>query len=402
MLDTVFRGKARQRLVELDSQSVARSQNRTLLGLVNKAQSTRFGRDHDFRRIRNAGDFRRLVPLRTPAELWREYWQPVYPKLSGATWPGAISYLAISASTPSGPFPFVPVTPELWAAQQTAALTALAFVLHASPRTRLCSGRMLLLGGTANLVPLHDSPGGESLEALAIRELPATLRRYASAFPEDRKLDKDRFMLEVAVRAARTPVTCLAGTSGRLARFFDQIRTVTGRDAITDVWPRLSAVLYAALPGEPGPADFLSSLRDTGVVVLQTCLQPEGAIALEDPRHGRLRLLPDLGVYFEFVPVDQIGKPRPERFSAAEVKVGVPYALAISSPAGVWGCLIGSIVEFVRRDPPLLRLVETGRCWLPQLAPVSSARSLSLPQTVPSPHNRSCSLPLGPALKSGF
>jgi hypothetical protein len=392
MLDTVFRGKARQRLVELDSQSVGRSQNRTLLGLVNKAQATRFGRDHDFRRIRNIGDFRRLVPLRTPAELWREYWQPVYPRLSGATWPGAVSYLAISAATPNGPFPYVPVTPELWAAQQTAAMTALAFVMHASPRTRLCSGQMLLLGGTANLVPLNDGAGGESLEALAVRELPATLRCYASAYPEDRTLDKDRLMLDVALRAARTPVTCLAGTAGRLARFFDHIRNITGRETITDVWPRLSAVLYAAVPGEPEPAEFLSTLRDTGVVLLETCLQPEGAIALEDPRHGCLRLLPDLGVYFEFVPVDQIGKPRPERVSAAEAKLGVPYALAISSPAGVWACLIGNVVEFVKRDPPLLRLVETGRCWQPQLSAPAAPRVMPYKPAAQGPHARSRSL----------
>jgi hypothetical protein len=370
VLDTVFRGKARQRLVELDSQSVARCQNRTLLGLVNKAHATRFGRDHDFRRIRDVRDFRRLVPLRTPAELWREYWQPAYPNLGGATWPGAVPYLAISSSTTNGPFPYVPLTPELWAAQQTAALTALAFVMHASPRTRLCSGRTLLLGGTATLVPLQNRPGGESLEALAIRELPATLRRYASALSEDQTLDDDRLMLDIAIRAARTPVTCLAGTTGRLARFFDHIRNVTGREAILDVWPRLSAVLYTAGSAEPETTGFLGSLRGTGVVLLEMCLQPEGAIALEDPRHRRLRLLPDLGVFFEFVPVDQVGKPSPERVSAAEVKLGVPYALALSSPAGVWACLIGSVVEFVARDPLLLRLVEQGRRWQPELASI--------------------------------
>src|SRR5438445_7271064 len=138
VVDTLFRAKARRRVVELDRQSVASCQNRTLLGLVHKGHKTRFGRDHDFRRIRTAEDFQRLVPLRTPAELWREYWQPAFPNLAGATWPGPIPYLAISSGQANGSFPYIPVSSELWATQQTAALTSLAFVLHARPRSRLC------------------------------------------------------------------------------------------------------------------------------------------------------------------------------------------------------------------------------------------------------------------------
>src|SRR5207245_2347363 len=68
-------------------------------------------------------------------------------------------------------------------------------------------------------------------------------------------------------------------------------------------------------------------------------------------------------------PVDQVGKPRPQRYSAAEVKVGVPYAVALSSPAGVWACLIGSVVCFEHVDPPLLRLVETRMLWEPAPPP---------------------------------
>src|SRR5438132_1269747 len=136
VVDTVFRGRARQHLLDLNQQTLARCQNRTLLGLVHRARRTRFGRDHDFPRIRTVSDFQRLVPLRTPAALWREYWQPAFPNLAGATWPGPIPYLAVPSASNRETFPYVPVSPALWAAQQTAALTALAFVLHARPPAR--------------------------------------------------------------------------------------------------------------------------------------------------------------------------------------------------------------------------------------------------------------------------
>lgn len=381
VVDNIVRGLARRRLAELDQQTAARSQNRVLLGLVHRAQTTRFGRDHDFPRIRTITDFQRLVPLRTPAELWREYWQPTFPNLAGATWPGPIPYLAVSSVQSNGPFPYIPVSPDLWAAQQTAALTALAFVMHARPRSRFCSGRLFLLGGGTTLTPLGNTGAVDSLEAIAIRELPTVLRPYACSLPGSDSPESDtidsRFPQELALRAAQLPVTCLAGTMERLIRFVTHVKRATGRERLADIWPSLAAVLYARGAVEPDRARLESAIASPGVLCLEMYFRPEGAIAIEDPQRGHLRLLPDHGVYFEFVPVDQVGKLRPERYSVAEVKLGVPYALALSSAAGIWACLVGSVVRFEQRNPPLLRLVETRVPWEPaarrEPAPVPSA-----------------------------
>ena len=45
-------------------------------------------------------------------------------------------------------------------------------------------------------------------------------------------------------------------------------------------------------------------------------------------------MLADQGVYFEFVPLDQLGRPRPDRLGLGEVRVDEPYALALTSAAG--------------------------------------------------------------------
>jgi hypothetical protein len=394
VVDTIFRGLARRRITELDQQAVARCQHRVLLCLVHRAQSTRFGRDHDFPRIRTVGDFQRLVPLRTPAELWREYWQPAFPNLAGATWPGPIPYLAVSSGQTNGPFSYVPVSTELWAAQQTAALTALAFVMHARPRSRLCNGRLFLLGGGTTLTPLADAGPVDSLEAMAIRELPAVLRPYAYISPQAGNPATDSidapFLQDLAERSSQMPITCIAGTVDRVMRFVTQIKRTTGRERLADIWPGLAAILYARGEAEPDRAHLESAIASPGVLCLEMVVRPEGAIAIEDPQQRRLRLLPDHGVYFEFVPVDQVGKARPVRYSAAEVKLGVPYALALSSPAGIWACLVGSVVRFEQRDPPLLRLVETRVPWEPPAAREPSP----VPSAVPAatllspPHSR--------------
>jgi hypothetical protein len=392
--DAFFRSRARRRVVELDHQSVARCQRRTLLGLVHKARTTRFGRDHDFRRIQTIGDFQRLVPLRTPAELWRDYWQPTFPSLAGATWPGPIPYLAISSGPQAGPYPYIPFSPDLWAAQQTAALTALAFVMHARPRARLCSGRLFFLGGGTLLTPLADPSQTDSLEAIAFRKLPAALQPYALSSPRldagtGRPLD-EHLLRELAERSTRMPVTCIAGTADRLTRFFAHLQRVTGRDRVADIWPSLAAVLYTRGLREIDRADLVRAVGSPEVLFQEMYFRPEGAIAFEDPRYSKLRLLPDHGVYFEFVPVEQLGKPRPARYGAAEVKLGVPYALALSSAAGVWACLVGSVLRFERRDPPLLRLVEMGTSWDQTVNAASSAPAAEPPHPFPPqpPHPR--------------
>lgn len=78
-LAAALAASGRRHLAGLDRLAPPRAQLRTLTGLVHKARHTPFGRDHDFRRVRSVADFQRLVPLRTPAELARDYPHPASP-----------------------------------------------------------------------------------------------------------------------------------------------------------------------------------------------------------------------------------------------------------------------------------------------------------------------------------
>ena len=65
------------------------------------------------------------------------------------------------------------------------------------------------------------------------------------------------------------------------------------------------------------------------------------------------------GIFFEFIPVEEINNEHPTRLSLKDVKVGVNYALIISSNAGLWAYNIGDTVKFVSANP--YRLIVTGR-----------------------------------------
>jgi hypothetical protein len=86
----------------------------------------------------------------------------------------------------------------------------------------------------------------------------------------------------------------------------------------------------------------------------------EGVFAYADRGDGEgMRLHLDGQVFFEFVPIDQISSPSPERHWVANIRKGVDYAIVVSTAAGLWSYVVGDIVRFVELSPP--RLLVVGR-----------------------------------------
>lgn len=332
--DALFRAHSRREIARFDQQEAARCQRRILLGLIHAAQATPFGRDHDFRRIRTEADYRRLLPLRTLGELRRA--SP--PTLGGE---------------------------RLRRARRAAWGTAFAFVVHARPRARLLSGAIMFVGGRA--------------------ALPALVRPYANSesdFPE------------AQARGAASSPTCLAGPAEWIASCINQARAAAGCDLITDIWPRLTAVLYSSR--DPGAAPRLREALGGDVLLLETRIHPEGPVAVEDPRSGRLRFLFDHGVYFEFTQAAEAGRPEAVRHTLAEVEPGVVYEMALTTPAGLWACRTGVAVCFEQRDPPLFRIVEMPAPARAEVI-VSGRKLLTRPACPPpAPHRQTAGIPAAP------
>ncbi len=72
-----------------------------------------------------------------------------------------------------------------------------------------------------------------------------------------------------------------------------------------------------------------------------------------------MRLLLDHDLFFEFVPMDQLDQPNPERHWIGTARTGIDYALVVTSAAGLWSYVLGDTVTLVDLDPPRLRV--TGR-----------------------------------------
>jgi hypothetical protein len=88
------------------------------------------------------------------------------------------------------------------------------------------------------------------------------------------------------------------------------------------------------------------------VTTLETYPASEGFIAYQDDYSAdNLLLNTNAGMYFEFVPLQELGQAEPQRLSLAEVALNQDYALLISSNAGLWAYDIGDTIRFVSLDP---------------------------------------------------
>jgi hypothetical protein len=365
----LFSEYAARRVRQLDRASAANVQRDTLLRLASTAANTRFGRDHGFIGIRSIADYQRRVPLRHYEAFWESYWQPAFPHLVGCTWPGRPPYLALSSGTTSGTTKSIPVTRPMLRSNRRAALTALAWLQAAAPDLRLFDGPLFFLGGSTSLEPaagvsaLAGSIGRPltgDLSGIAAHEISGLLRPFTFP-PLELALmtDWDRKLTLLAERSARLPITLVSGVPSWLLVLFERLKQVTGNSTVQEIWPSLRVVVHGGTSFAPYAAMFREQLGSDVVRFFETYPASEGFVAAEDPRYGLLRLIPDHGVFFEFVPAAELQSDRPTRHTVAQIEVGVNYAVVLTTCAGLWSYALGDTVRFERRDPPLLRF--TGR-----------------------------------------
>jgi hypothetical protein len=365
---------ARLRVSELAKIDPVRSQASVLRRLIRKASRTIFGRDHGFDRIGSVADFQAAVPIRTYESLWETYLRDRYPVFEDLTWPGRIPFLALTSGTTQGATKYIPVSHEMVASNRKAAQTMLAFHLGSRPDSRLFHGRLFFLGGSTDLEQPAPGVYQGDLSGIASWELSPLLRPYT--FPPLElalESDWDRKLGLLAEWSRSERITLVSGVPSWLLMLFQRVLDGSGKKTIAEVWPHLELVVHGGVKFDPYRESFQSILGSADIGLQETYPCSEGFIAFGGPcpsagghpaqarvpDTGCLRLVVDHGLFYEFVPVDEIDSPRPTRHWLGTVRTGVNYAIVVSTCAGMWAHLIGDTIRFESLDPPLISF--TGR-----------------------------------------
>jgi hypothetical protein len=354
---------ARRRAKRLAALAAPAAQQAQLDGLLATAAATRFGRDHGFSAIRSPADFRAAVPLRKYEGFWRDYWSKDFPRLDGVSWPGLVPYFAVTSGTTGDVTKYIPVTRAMMASNKKAALDLLVHHVVNRPSTRLFGGLNFVLGGSTDLVERAPGVLSGDLSGIVIKNMP-WWARSRSFPPLDLALvaDWEKKVQLLAERSMALDIRSIGGTPSWLLILFDRLAALRGatRLPLADFWPHLELVVHGGVHFGPYKSQFDALLAGSHAETREGYAASEGFVASADRGPGEgLRINLDTGLFYEFVPVEELDSASPTRHWIGDAEEGVNYAIAVSTCAGVWAYLIGDTVRLVSRDPP--RLLVTGR-----------------------------------------
>lgn len=353
----LLRAVAGRRLARIRALDPVETQRALLLRLVRRADMTRFGHAHRFEDIDSVAAYQQRVPLRRYEQFWEQWWRDTAPVLVDATWPGRVPYLALSSGTTSGTTKYIPVTRDMVRANRGAGLDTLAWHLEARPRGKVFGGLSFMLGGSTALERVAPGVRQGDLSGIAAAEVPGFLGAWS--WPPKRLALMADWDAKLSALAAETPaeaVRVLTGTPSWLLVLLERLAAERGG---APPLPGLELLVHGGVPWAPY-RDRMAPFLPPGCDTREVYPASEGFIAIADRGEGEgLRLNLDRGCFFEFVPVGELEAPSPTRHWAATVEIGVEYAVAVTSCAGLWSYLLGDTVRFVDRSPP--RLLVTGR-----------------------------------------
>ena len=332
-----------------------------LLRLVRKAAKTRFGKDHDFAAIRSVADFQARVPLRRFDDMWADYWGADFPILHDVSWPGLINYFATTSGTTSGESKFIPVTNEMIQTNSMAGLDLLCHHVNNRPHSQVLGGKAMMLGGTSVLEERARGVWSGDLSGITQKRWPTWFGRFAFPPVEVALMDDwEKKVHLVAELIQKTDVRVVSGTPSWVLVLFDVQQKLLGRSAnATELYPNMEMLVHGGVNFSPYREQFEEFLAGSAEL-REVYPASEGFIALQDEGvEEGLRLIVDRGLFFEFVPFEELDVENPTRLTLAEVKTGVNYALVVSNCAGAWAYILGDTVRFVSTEPPRIRI--TGR-----------------------------------------
>jgi GH3 auxin-responsive promoter len=363
----LVRGLARARVAQWDrrARDPRPAQLATLLAHCRSAAVTEFGRAHGLGRVRSYGDFQTGVPARAYADF--EPWlERMRQGERDVLWPGLIPFYGQSSgsSNTAAQHKFLPISHEQIRWQQKAAFDLVARYLVLSGDRDLTGGYALGLFPPSILRP--ESPGVEvgSNPGIMLRHVPRPVRWVTLPRPAVRDIvDYDAKLTAIAEHYLDHDVRSVAGTTCWFPVFFDRLlRTAwaLGRPvaSVAEIWPRLRVLFGGGVYAEPYRR-IIEERMGGPIVIMDNYNATEGGIFAVTDRldDSGMLVLPDRGVFFEFVPRSQHGRPDAPRLPLWEVERDVDYSVILTTAAGLFAYYVGDFVRFTSTFPHRLQFV---------------------------------------------
>ncbi len=327
--------------------------------LVDKAADTAWGREHNFKEIISTKDFSEalnLFKLNIPLSSYDDL-KPWIDRArqgeAGVLWPGIIKWFAKSSGTTSDKSKFIPVTDDcLEECHYRGGKDVVALYVNKHPETKLFIGKTLSLGGSKRQDELNPNNYCGDLSAILIDNLPFWAQFVRIPELPIALMDEWESKLKEIIKTSKSEnVVALAGVPSWMLVLLRNILSETGVLNIRELWPNLELFMHGGVAFGPYSQQYKSICGpDMNFIDIYNASEGFFGIGGDGDRDDMLLML-DYGIFYEFIPLEELEKPEPNSCILSEVELNCNYALVISSSAGLWRYLIGDTICFTGLKP---------------------------------------------------
>ncbi|MCB9169669.1 MAG: GH3 auxin-responsive promoter family protein [Flavobacteriales bacterium] len=353
--------KKRLQQIDLFRSNPYEAQYEVFLHLVRSARFTEWGQHYDYESIRDPDVFRQRVPLQDYNDV-RPYVERLRRGEQNLLWPTDIKWFAKSSGTTQDRSKFIPVSREaLEDCHYKGGKDLIALHYDMNPASKLYLGMNMVVGGSSSLERFRADAYSGDLSAIIIRNLPIWVEIRRTPAKEVALMENWEEKIEQMARETmREDVRSIAGVPSWTLIILRRILEITGRSHINEVWPNLELFMHGGVSFRPYRALFRDLIPSAAMNYLESYNASEGYFAIQDRADAEdLLLMLDYGIFFEFMPMEEMTREQPATKLLHEVTTGVDYALVISTNAGLWRYMPGDTVRFTSTAP--YRIQVSGR-----------------------------------------
>lgn len=338
-------------------------QQQEFMRLIGPNANTVFGKKHNFSSISTPAEYAERVPLNTYDDLW-PYIERIIKGEGDVLTTGKVTWLAKTAGTTSGTSKHIPITRNaLRRSHFKAAWYTLATLYAHHENMRIFAQRNLLIGGGV----YGKYPGANlhvgDISGIVIHSIPMLLRPFY--YPDIKTATlpnyEEKIQKTAEIAARQKNITMLGGVPTWNLSLYRLILEKTGASNLTELWPNLQAYVHGGVRFGPYRKQFEALIPKKDFLYHEVYNASEGYFAVQDQLDKRdLLLLLNNGVFYEFLRLkDYQDGNYAAALPLAEVQEGEPYAMLITTNAGLYRYIIGDVVTFTSIFP--FRIKITGR-----------------------------------------
>ena len=324
---------------------------------IKKGVNTVYGKEHNFKDIKTYDDYKRQVPLNN-YEALRPYMNRVLEGEKNVLWPGKPLYVVGTSGTTGG-IKYVPLSKDSLPYHYNTGRNAVFNYTLKYGLLRIFDGKLLFLSGSPELGKTGKLKSGR-LSGIVNHQVPRWLKFNQIPSWETNVIeDWEEKVYNIAKESLDENMSMISGIPPWVLMYYESLLEQSGADSISQLFPNYELFVHGGVNFEPYRKKF-ETLVGKEIDSIETYPSSEGFIAFQDIQ-GEAGMLLNVngGIFFEFVPANQIHDENPDRLMLSDVEVGKEYAIVLTNNAGLWSSVIGDVVEFTSIEP--YRIIVKGR-----------------------------------------